>query len=295
MSATTGCIRTAGPGRDTTTYLREHGYEAPNPWEHWANSGADDDGRLQNGWLLVHADKAARVPEEHSETPYMTRRAMDFIAEAEADGRPWCLHLSYIKPHWPYIAPEPYASMYGAGRHAAGGPLRQEKQDAHPVFARLHGHALLPQHVARRGARKGHPDLYGPDQADRRPDGRADALSRSARPARHHHDRVHLGPWRLSRRSLDGREGSVPRAVGEDPADRDRSLAGGRRHARHGHATRWSRRSIWRRPSSTISAASRRIIFSRAVADAAAARRSRPRTGARSCSPNTTTACRTCG
>ncbi len=33
--------------------------------------------------------------------------------EAEGDGRPWCLHLSYIKPHWPYIAPEPYASMYG--------------------------------------------------------------------------------------------------------------------------------------------------------------------------------------
>ena len=52
------------------------------------------------------------MPDEHSETPYMTRRAMDFITEAESDGRPWCLHLSYIKPHWPYIAPEPYASMY---------------------------------------------------------------------------------------------------------------------------------------------------------------------------------------
>ena len=42
------------------TYLREQGFDAPNPWEHWANSGADDDGELQNGWLLVHADKAAR-------------------------------------------------------------------------------------------------------------------------------------------------------------------------------------------------------------------------------------------
>jgi hypothetical protein len=60
--------------------LREHGYDAANPWEHWANSGAAADGTLQNGSLLVHADKAARVPEEHSETPYLTRRAMDFIA-----------------------------------------------------------------------------------------------------------------------------------------------------------------------------------------------------------------------
>jgi arylsulfatase A-like enzyme len=116
-------------------YLREHGYEAENPWEQWANSGADADGALQNGWLLVHADKAARIPEEHSETPYMTRRAMDFITEAEQDGRPWCLHLSYIKPHWPYIAPEPYASMYGPADVQPAIRSQKERQEAHPVFA----------------------------------------------------------------------------------------------------------------------------------------------------------------
>jgi arylsulfatase A-like enzyme len=117
------------------SWLREHGYEAPNPWEHFANSGMDADGKLQNGWLLVHADKAARVAEEHSETPYMTRRAMDFITEAEDDGRPWCLHLSYIKPHWPYIAPEPYASMYGADEILPAIRSEQERANAHPVFA----------------------------------------------------------------------------------------------------------------------------------------------------------------
>ncbi len=117
------------------TYLREQGFEAANPWEHWANSGADADGSLQNGWLLVHADKAARIPDEHSETPYMTRRAMDFITEAEQDGRPWCLHLSYIKPHWPYIAPEPYASMYGAKDVQPAIRSEKERQEAHPVFA----------------------------------------------------------------------------------------------------------------------------------------------------------------
>jgi len=115
--------------------LREHGYDAENPWEHWANSGTADDGTLQNGWLLVHADKAARIPDEHSETPYMTRRAMDFIAESEADERPWCLHLSFIKPHWPYIAPEPYASMYGARDVKPAIRSEQERQNAHPVFA----------------------------------------------------------------------------------------------------------------------------------------------------------------
>jgi arylsulfatase A-like enzyme len=116
-------------------YLRERGYDAPNPWEHWANSGAASDGTLQNGWLLVHADKAARVADNDSETPYMTRRAMDFIAESEADEHPWCLHLSYIKPHWPYIAPEPYAGMYGKDDILPAIRSEIEREKPHPVFA----------------------------------------------------------------------------------------------------------------------------------------------------------------
>ena len=146
---------------------------------------------LQNGWLLVHADKVARIPEEHSETPYMTRRAMDFIAEAE-DGRAAVVPASVL--HQAALA------LYRAGtlrqhvrrvRRATGDPLGKGTPGSASGVRRLHGHALLPQHGARRGAGEGHPGLYGPDQADRRPDGRADALPRSARPARRHHDRVH--------------------------------------------------------------------------------------------------------
>jgi arylsulfatase A-like enzyme len=130
-----GLHPTGRPRPRYDSYLRAQGYDAPNPWEHWANSGADADGELQNGWLLAHADKAARIPEELSETPYMTRRAMDFIGDAESDGRPWCLHLSYIKPHWPYIAPEPYASMYSAKDVLPAIRSEKERQEAHPVFA----------------------------------------------------------------------------------------------------------------------------------------------------------------
>jgi arylsulfatase A-like enzyme len=116
-------------------YLRDHGFEGTNPWEHWANSAEGPAGELLNGWLLAHADKPARIPEEHSETPYMTRRAMDFLREAKADGRPWCLHLSYIKPHWPYIVPAPYHDMYG--REHVLPPVRSqaERQSPHPILA----------------------------------------------------------------------------------------------------------------------------------------------------------------
>ena len=73
--------------------------------------------------------------------------------EAEADGRPWCLHLSYIKPHWPYIAPEPYASMYGAGDMLPA--VRSERRAADRPRIRCSAPTMdmryLPQHGARRG------------------------------------------------------------------------------------------------------------------------------------------------
>jgi arylsulfatase A-like enzyme len=124
-------------------YLREHGFGGENPWEDWANSA--DGG---NGWLLAHGDKPARVPEEHSETPYTTRRAMQFIDEAAKDGRNWCLHLSYIKPHWPYIAPAPYHDMYGRQDIIAATRNEAERAAPHPVYG-----ALMQLRVSRNFAR----------------------------------------------------------------------------------------------------------------------------------------------
>ncbi len=40
----------------------------------------------------------------------MTDRAIEVIEKL--DHQPWCMHLSYIKPHWPYMAPSPYNAMY---------------------------------------------------------------------------------------------------------------------------------------------------------------------------------------
>jgi arylsulfatase A-like enzyme len=129
-------------------YLHDLGYESDNPWEHWANSGQAADGSLQNGWLLEHADKPARIAEEHSETPYMTRRAMAFIAEAQSDPRPWCLHLSYIKPHWPYIVPAPYHSMYGANAVLPVVRSDAERANPNPVYAAFMNH-LVGRNFAR--------------------------------------------------------------------------------------------------------------------------------------------------
>ncbi len=94
-----------------TNYLKDLGYEEANPWDRRANSGIDEKGNLHSGWSLRSSRYPAAIPEAHSETAFSTRRAMDFINETS--DQPWCLHLSYIKPHWPVIAPAPYHNMYG--------------------------------------------------------------------------------------------------------------------------------------------------------------------------------------
>lgn len=96
---------------DYDAYLRTHGFEGDNPWEEWANSAEGETGELLTGWLLKNSHLPARVPAEHSETAWLTTRGIEFI-EAEGD-QPWLCHLSYIKPHWPYLAPAPYNDMYG--------------------------------------------------------------------------------------------------------------------------------------------------------------------------------------
>ncbi|MEM8730713.1 MAG: sulfatase-like hydrolase/transferase [Pseudomonadota bacterium] len=112
-------------------HLRAKGYESDNPWHDFANSGLDDDGNVISGWFLKNASAPANIAEADSETPYLTTRGMAFISQAKA---PWCCHLSYIKPHWPYIVPEPYASMYGPDDILPVVRSDAERVDAHPVF-----------------------------------------------------------------------------------------------------------------------------------------------------------------
>ncbi|MFC4270159.1 sulfatase-like hydrolase/transferase [Sneathiella chungangensis] len=119
-------------------YLREQGYEGDNPWHSFANSGIDEKGEVASGWYLRNAHLAARIDKAHSETAYMTNRAMDKIAEL--GDTPWCLHLSYIKPHWPYIAPAPYHNMYSPQDVIAANRGEKEKADPHPVIKAFMGH-----------------------------------------------------------------------------------------------------------------------------------------------------------
>ena len=119
-------------------YLNRMGYDGPDPWAHWANAVEGDAGEEANGWLMKNAGRPARVRSEHSETAYTAMRGREFIESAGDD--PWCLHLSFIKPHWPYVAPAPYHNMYGADDVVAPQRSEAEQTDPHPVFGGFQKH-----------------------------------------------------------------------------------------------------------------------------------------------------------
>lgn len=114
--------------------LNARGYPGENPWHVFANSGLADDGSLKSGWLLKNSREPANIHEEDSETPWLTSEAIRFLDSRGPDAAPWLCHLSYIKPHWPYIAPEPWASMYGPQHVIPANRSEGERADPQPVY-----------------------------------------------------------------------------------------------------------------------------------------------------------------
>ena len=128
------------PGSESgyPAWLRAHGYQSADPWTDFVIA-ADDNGRIVSGWQMRNVHLPARVQEAHSETAYMTDLALDWItAQGES---PWVLHLSYVKPHWPYMAPAPYHALF-RGRDVGTilhGP-QDGTADEHPVVRAYRQH-----------------------------------------------------------------------------------------------------------------------------------------------------------
>ena len=128
------------PGDESgyAAYLRSQGYNSDDPWSDYVIAATGPDGEKASGWHMRNAGLPARVAEEHSETAYMTREAMRFIDGM--DDKPWFLHLSYVKPHWPYMAPAPYHNMYGAKDCLPLNRDKSELEGQHPVLAAYRQH-----------------------------------------------------------------------------------------------------------------------------------------------------------
>ena len=119
-------------------YLRAQGYDSADPWSDFVIAADGPNGEVLSGWHMRHVHLPARVKEAHSETAYMTDQALSFM-RVEGD-EPWALHLSYVKPHWPYMAPAPYHALYTFDQCLPAARTEAERQDAHPVVAAYRQH-----------------------------------------------------------------------------------------------------------------------------------------------------------
>lgn len=127
-----------GPESGYADWLRARGYAGADPWSDYVISVHDGE-RAATGWQMRNVHLPARVAERHSETAYLTDLALDWI-RGRGD-TPWVLHLSYVKPHWPYVVPAPFHAMF-RGRDV--GPVRRGPQDdtvdEHPVVRAYREH-----------------------------------------------------------------------------------------------------------------------------------------------------------
>jgi arylsulfatase A-like enzyme len=113
-------------------HLRRLGYDVPPRGRAGASRPmAGYPGAAERGPTFAPAIYKA----EHSDTAFVTDRAIDYI-DARRD-EPWFLHLVYLRPHPPFIAPEPYNRMYDPADVPGFRRAAQAEQEArqHPYLA----------------------------------------------------------------------------------------------------------------------------------------------------------------
>ena len=79
----------------------------------------------------------APYPKELSDTAFLTDQAENYLRSSGE--RPWFLHLSYFKPHRPYLAPEPYNRMFHPDDvpQFKRAPTLSDEAKQHPFLAYL--------------------------------------------------------------------------------------------------------------------------------------------------------------
>jgi arylsulfatase A-like enzyme len=88
-----------------TDWLRDQGYAVPEPIQRaYALRAAGPD--YEDGAAVP---KPLAYPKEVDDTNYLADRCLDYIRAAKG---PFVAHLSILRPHPPFIAPEPYNAMY---------------------------------------------------------------------------------------------------------------------------------------------------------------------------------------
>jgi arylsulfatase A-like enzyme len=113
------------------THLRSKGYAVPRqPQEIFRPLAGYPDATGRGPTFAPPCYTAA-----DSDTAFLTNAVLTYFAEQQ--GAPWFVHVSYLRPHPPFVAPEPYNTLYDP--EAVPLPVRaasvEEEARQHPLLA----------------------------------------------------------------------------------------------------------------------------------------------------------------
>lgn len=88
-------------------WLAEKGYNFNTLSEAFSSIEFDHKGEVAT------AGKPLKFKHEHSQTAFLTQHAIEHISNnSNKEDKGWCVHLSYLRPHPPFLAPSPFHRMY---------------------------------------------------------------------------------------------------------------------------------------------------------------------------------------
>lgn len=122
-------IRVPEDEKQYLSWLRSQGLDFASPTE--AHRPVRDVGKI--------TDAPPTYGKGQTQTAFLVDEFIRYLGEQDA-GRPWFAHLSFLRPHPPFIVPEPYNTMYAPaavdGFRRAATPL--EDAAVHPLVAFAH-------------------------------------------------------------------------------------------------------------------------------------------------------------
>lgn len=117
---------TTSDGQAYLTYLKQHGH----PGDHDAAWFIEDNAKGNN----AKDARPSHMPFEHSVEGYTNRHAIDFIDRAVADDKPFCMEVSYFRPHQVYAPDRRFWEMYDDDLDLPPGALEDLNPDRPPHF-----------------------------------------------------------------------------------------------------------------------------------------------------------------
>jgi arylsulfatase A-like enzyme len=125
-------------------WLRELGYDVPETLEEWLRPLGEHLDSLGRAATAAPAPFAA----EHTETAFLTDRVLEHLAGVGDD--PWFVHVAYIRPHPPFVAPAPFHQLVDPADVTLPARLasREDERSLHPVLGPLHDFAAAPDDEA---------------------------------------------------------------------------------------------------------------------------------------------------